>query len=163
MNGIVRMCDISFDKELFLNFNTGTVLDKLLKLASSRETFAGGFHKFEEKALEACSTAVSLRELGLVNAGLRGPLIGLSPKVAAGIAPYEECRKHLFERGINVKGIEKQVKTGLTWWQLFNRLTEFATHSPCLAPDDILRGVIMKKAMSSLYAKHDIINYIEYD
>ncbi len=136
---------------------------KLLELASSGEIMGKGFLQFREKALEAMGTAVSLRELRTAYSELKGPGIGLPMQVAASIAPYQACKTHFNRRGISVAGREKRVKTDLTWWRFYNNLTNFATHTDCLAPDDNTRGRIIRMAMRRICDIHDIKTYVEYE
>ncbi len=136
---------------------------RLLELASSEDMSNRGFAWFKKKALEAMSCPVSLRELGRVREMLKCRGAGLSPQAAANVVPYDDCAAHFKNRGIDVTGREHLVKTGLTWWQLYNKLTDFATHTADLAQDDILRGRIANLATGFLGAEHDIHNYVEYE
>lgn len=138
-------------------------VDGLLAMASSNELITMGFMKFKEEALEAMSTIMSLWELGRIYELLTTPEIELPAPLAASIVPYHEKKEHFMHRGIDVAGREKLVKTDVTWWQLYNKLTNFATHTTELAPDDIVRGRIIKLAMLFIGVKHNIENYIEYE
>ncbi len=138
-------------------------IGKLLELASSKDVLNSGFMLFKEKALEAMSSVVSLRELRRTYELLKCPTIGLPQQIAADIVPYDDYTNHFNNRGIDVTGREKIVKTDLTWWQLYNKLTNFATHTTYLAEDDILRQRIINMAMGFLCNKHDISTYIDYE
>ncbi len=140
----------------------GEDVNRMMKLAMSKETIANGFIRFQRLALEAMDTQVSLRELGHLYRGLIGQKVQLSIESANEIAPYNDMVNYFETRGTDITGREQLIKTNLSWWQLYNNLTQFATHTDLLAEDDIRRTAIHQMAMQGLASKHDIKNYIEY-
>ena len=53
------------------------------------------------------------------------------------------------------------IRTNLLFWDLFNVLTEYATHNQTWTPNDNRRTILMSDAMNLLMKKRDIINYYD--
>ncbi len=136
-------------------------VSRLLQTATTEEVMMAGFHAFQAKALEAMDTQVSLRELGNVHSYLQGGRLSLTDQVASIITGYEDNIKAFEARHLTVKGRESRVKTNVSWWQLYNKMTEFASHSDVLEQEDVRRNIIFNYAMGQLFSTHDIISYIE--
>ncbi len=136
-------------------------VNRLLRVASTDAVMEAGFANFQTKALEAMETQVSLRELGNVHSALIGGRIGLPDEAVSLITGYEANLQRFDARHLVVKGIEKRVKTDVNWWGLYNRMTEFASHSNLLDENDVRRSFIFNYAMELLLGNHDITSYIE--
>lgn len=142
-------------------FNPGEV-KRIIMLAKSRELPTIGFEKYKQKALEAITTPCSLGELRLLHGRLQRIGANLHPEVIDGIIPYIEYDNHFKSRGVDTKHQGPIIKTDITAWQLFNRLTDFASHTELLEQYDSTRHVIQNMATTFLKADRDIKQYIEY-
>lgn len=135
---------------------------RIIKLARSRELQQIGFENYRKKALESMDTFCSLRELRSVSRRLVGSNTGLTEESVETIVPLKEYEEHFKSRGIDTKRQESVIKTGTTIWQLYNNLTDFASHTELLPYEDSTRHVIMNTASDFMKSKHDIQQYIEY-
>lgn len=136
-------------------------VNRLVQQACSQQMQEHNVELFKQRALSAQDSFASLRELRAPWSWLNKNLT-LADEVVSEIVPYTEYEQHFATRGINTKQLEAQIKTDITIWQLFNNLTQFATHTTLLAPDDVKRNDIGNMAFNLLTTKHDITNYIEY-
>lgn len=134
--------------------------NRLVQQARSPQMLEHNVELFKQRVLTAQDTFASLRELRGSWSWLHENL-ALADEAVGEIVPYTEYEQHFASRGVNTKQLEAQIKTDITIWQLFNRLTQFATHTTLLAPDDVKRNDIGNMAFNLLIAKHDITNYIE--
>lgn len=163
-NGITRQ-----EKRLLNTAYTLSSIDsnRLVQQASSHEMMTHNVNLFKQRAGAAQNTYASLRELCGPWSWMKNYL-GMTFEGIAPIVPYEEYEvpeeyyRFFRAQGINTRRMDAQIKTGITIWQLFNNLTQFATHDPTLAPEDVRRYDIRHMAFNLLTAKHDITNYIEY-
>lgn len=153
--------DIVARKQSKLQSFTPSEVSRLITLAKSRTLPKIGFQTYEEKALEAMETHCSLAELKSLSHSLTGHNCGISPQTVDSFLPTRQYEKHFAARGIDVKQKARLIKTDLTAWDVFNRLTAFASHTTLLAPEDGARSHILNAASRFLQAERDIKHYIE--
>ncbi len=136
--------------------------EKMIKIACDHDVRQYTFERFRVNALEAMRTTVSLKELRVVYGMLKGHGMMLPEEIASAVVPYNGYLEHFEKMGVDVKQKMNLVKTDINWWELYNRLTRFATHNTFMKPNDIARSHINTVAAELLYDNHDIKNYIEY-
>ncbi len=134
---------------------------RILAAATSDRVLMSGFEDFRQKVYDAMQTKVSLRELTGVHKFLTRGRLALPAEVVAPITMLEDNRRRFEARGVHMAGNEERIKTDVGWWELYNRLTAFATYNTIMEPHDIRRNTIASYAMTQLMKDHDIISYIE--
>ena len=130
-------------------------LGRLLEL---NEVFAPLKRETEKMLLSArqsMRTTASVRELGVAVKLLNEH--GLAPEDSNQIIPYERTKK-LYERaGYKTDSAHMaQAKSKMTMWELFNKLTFFATHNQLWSAQDIRRTSLMESSIVMLMREHDI-------
>lgn len=139
---------------------TSSKLTTLIKVSKNEEIIHAGLEQFKKKAREAIETFVSLRELTRIYGFLQAFNTRVPEAILDQLVPYKEIANKFKMRGINLSGREHLAMSHLNWWDLYNDLTEFATHNEYMPQDDLARNRIAQFAMNSLLDKHDIKNYI---
>ena len=131
-------------------------MSSILGIAKNGRLQADAFDKYTRKALRSMSTQASLRES-----------VGCSMLLAECGIPEELCEQ-LFssneEQDLCLrKGYDKQdfnrVISKHTIWELYNCLTQIATHDIAYLQSDGRRSLILNEAGNLLQKKHDITSY----
>lgn len=135
---------------------------RLIEMANDNQLAYNGFEHFRQKALQAIDTYCSLRELRTISNRLTGPGAKITQQIAEAIVPLREYDEHFTQRGIDTKRYGSIIKTDITVWQLYNILTDFASHASTLHAGDALRHTVNTIAATFLNSTHDIKQYIEY-
>lgn len=139
---------------------TSSKLTALIKVSQNEDIIYAGLKQFKEKATKAIETYVSMRELTRIYGFLKTLNTRVPETILDELVPYKEITNQYQLRGINLSGREHLAMSHINWWDLYNDLTEFATHNEYMPQDDLTRNRIAQFAMNSLLDKHDIKNYI---
>ena len=83
-------------------------------------------------------------------------------KVVAEIAPYEREAQKYAAIGYDLeKYPTNQMKASMSFWELYNSLTSFATHTEAWSESDNRRSTIQGEAVSMLMRDRDIKTYFD--
>jgi hypothetical protein len=150
-NGVVQRVNQKIAKVYSLSSGD---INKLLNLAI-RKTLGNGFSLYKTKVLQAIETSASLSEMMyafklLVNNGLQ-------KEEADRVIPYETLHSSL--KTNNVK--PTRIKTSFSLWDIYNRLTDFSSHTELWEATDPRRSNIVFRSGLLLDKKPDIVNYME--
>lgn len=136
---IIKMRDLQFDPGLFVNYQSGTVLELL-------------------HARIAMKSTASVRGLGTAVKILKEH--GINETQANTILSYSDIRSEYENAGyvMNSENIS-HAKSDKTVWEVFNMLTFFASHNDVWSSSDIRRANLMGSAIQFLMKNRDIIEY----
>lgn len=145
-----------------INDISSSSLKKLLELPKDHKAMIFNFETLQKNALIAQKTVASLSEVKEANKILTA--IGIQSSVAEEIAPITYLMELYEAAGYNVKHISREqgagFKSNILFWDLFNRLTYFATHSDLWEENDIRRHVLMSRSFQFLTSERDIQAYV---
>ncbi|MDO4930604.1 MAG: hypothetical protein Q4E59_05670 [Bacteroidales bacterium] len=113
--------------------------------------------EIKENALIANASTASLNELFLARRMMLRN--GVEDAVAEDVTGFNATSEMYKQAGVE-HGHSERMMSQITVWQLFNRLTDFASHTEIMAPDDIRRTDLMQGAMRLLFSERDIKQYI---
>jgi len=130
-----------------VNYLTDNVIAKL----------AAGFDSFQENILNAASTSASLAENSFAFNLLKNN--ELDVKQANEIVPYTTMMEGLKDKNAN----QRNIKTPFSIWEIYNRLTDFASHNTVWEDSDPRRSKIIFQSAHLLTKKPDIVNYTELE
>ena len=132
-------------------------IKKMLDLPQAR--FAGkNFLSFRDKAYEAMETRASMSEMRHTQQLLAAN--GVDAETAEMVIPYQSD-----VNAYNAAGFSQydpsQAKGSIGEWELFNRLTFFASHNEIWADDDNRRIALMSASVAFLRRPRDIKEYVD--
>lgn len=135
-----------------------TNIAKMLALPRTAFMIAN-FDKLRNNALLAMQTGASMSEIKAVDRLLSR--YGVEQDIANEIAPYEQlCGMHQ-AAGYDTQHLPiQQVRSGINMWELINRLTAFASHTPVWEAEDNRRSGLMMESVKLLNRPRDIKEYI---
>lgn len=137
-------------------------VNKLLELPKNNKVMNFNFRVLQENALIAQRTVASLSEVKEANKILL--TLGVESSVADAIAPINYLVKLYEAAGYNVNHIKlnqgTRYKSDILFWDLFNRLTHFASHTTQWEENDIRRHALMSKSFQFLNSARDIQEHI---
>ncbi len=135
-------------------------ISAMLNIPNNREMLESAYRRFETKALAAMETRASLAELSKTSKMLSGYMV--DSKQVKEIAPFEDELQRYVNFGYNVeKHPLNQMKASMTYWELYNSVTAFASHTEGWDDADNRRGNIQGEAFSMLMKERDIKAYID--
>lgn len=131
---------------------------KMIELPGNGRILDGSFEEFRDKAVEAMNTRASMAELLKVSRLLGENYVNAETQQR--IAPFEEMRRLYADKGYDVSNYRlKEMKSGVGVWDLYNGVTEYATHNSEWKESDVRRGHLQREAIRFLMAKRDIRTY----
>ena len=135
---------------------------KLLELPENHNVMNFNFEILQENALIAQRTVASLSEVKEANKMLLS--MGVENAIADEIAPINYLMELYETAGYRVRHIKRDIgseyKSDILFWDLFNRLTHFASHTTQWEENDIRRHVLMSKSFQFLNTPRDIQEYV---
>jgi hypothetical protein len=134
-------------------------INHLINLSKDKAARNKDFMKFRKAAIQARNTYASLRELNTCQQLLLG--CSVEDYIVEDIFHYNDLIKICKEKEINAKVQAPFIRTSSTIWELYNELTDFASHNDSLDKGDYRRGKILDGARDFLNHKYDIITYID--
>lgn len=141
------------------SLDTGAI-QSILSIPQNRDMLESAYTRFSNKALLAMETRASLAELGKASKLLSEHMV--DSKVVAEIAPYEREAQRYAAIGYDLeKYPTNQMKASMSFWELYNSLTSFATHTEAWAESDNRRSTIQGEAVSMLMRDRDIKTYFD--
>lgn len=133
--------------------------NKLLAIPENKKLINLNWEKHLDAAVIAHHTEASLAEVKHANRLLIG--LGVEPDIAEEIAPIAMLLGLYISSGLNnVHNNGKIYKSNINFWELYNRLTHFASHTQLWSDNDIRRNILMNESMDFLTKKRDITEYI---
>ena len=86
---------------------------------------------------------------------------GVEQDIAQEIAPYEQLLGMYQAAGYDAQHFPiNQARSGINMWELINRLTAFASHTPVWEAEDNRRSGLMMESVKLLNRPRDIKEYI---
>lgn len=133
-------------------------IDGLMGIPSKREFIDYSFGLFQNEAERAMATPASMWELRAVNWMLRDFMIPDEEREK--IAPFYTDIEAYKQKGFGLPSLElKNTVSSVNSWDLYNRLTAFATHTDFWKPDDLSRDILRQNAAAFLRKPRDIKSY----
>lgn len=134
------------------------VVKKILEIPKRNELLEDSFERFTSKALEAMDVRASMAELKLVSGKL--DLYLVDRESSSRIAPYTEQLQLYADSGYRCDPSElREMKAGMSVWDLYNGITDYASNNPLWEADDNRRGMLQEEAVAFLMKQRDIRNY----
>ena len=134
------------------------VVKKILEIPKRNELLEDSFERFTSKALEAMEVRASMAELKLVSGKL--DLFLVDRESSSRIAPYTEQLQLYADSGYRCDPSElREMKAGMSVWDLYNGITDYASNNPLWDADDNRRGMLQEEAVAFLMKQRDIRNY----
>lgn len=145
-----------------INDIAASSVKKLIEIPADQKAMNFNFEILQENALTAQRTVASLSEVKEANKLLLS--MGVENAVAEEIAPIQYLMDLYEAAGYKVRHINRDLgaefKSDILFWDLFNRLTNFASHTPHWEETDIRRHALMSKSFQFLNAPRDIQEYV---
>lgn len=133
-------------------------ISAMVDLPGNRELLSCAFERFRGKALEAMEVRASMAELKLVADKLDDFLV--DSRSAMAIAPYGDQLQMYANAGYDpTPGMMKQMKAGMSVWELYNSVTDYASNNTVWPEDDNRRGMLQMSAFNFLLRERDIKKY----
>ena len=134
-------------------------VNRMLTLPGSK-VMDKGFEEFRNVALSAINTRTSMNELKYVSLMLERS--GLDAQEVEKVAPYRKELQEYADRGYDI-GRHNAATTlaSMTVWNLYNSITEFASHNEIWPEDDSRRMAVCEAAVNFLFRERDIKNYTD--
>jgi len=129
-------------------------LQEAIRMIKERAIFAAGTDSLIQMVTRARESRISLREMSQMKKLLFG--LGISEEQSESLIPYQRCIDDYKTAGIGIKSTEFTKGPG-TIWEYYNVLTDFASHSEAMNPDDIRRGMLLDGAFRFISKTPDII------
>ena len=132
---------------------------KIMNLPRRAELLEESFGRFRVKALEAMAVRASMAELKEVSGKLDKYLV--DTEASARIAPFAQQLQAYADIGEDC-GDLREMKAGMSVWDLYNGVTDFASNNAVWDTDDNRRGMLQREALTFLMKQRDIRNYKEF-
>ena len=130
----------------------------ILNIPRSPELLEESFGRFSNKALEAMAVRASMAELKAVSQKLDRYLV--DSESSSMIAPYTEQLQMYADNGYRCDPYElREMKAGMSVWELYNGVTDYASNNTLWDRDDNRRGMLQEEALTFLMKQRDIRNF----
>lgn len=155
-NGAVKRI---YGEKAHINSLNEKDIRKMIALADNGYADAH-FNSFIEKAYDSMETRASISELHYVHNLLLNN--GVDEQTAKMVAPYQDDINAYNAAGYDTRHFAiAQAKSSIGAWDLFNRLTFFASHNEIWSGDDNRRFNLMSASVTFLRRPRDIKQYID--
>lgn len=135
------------------------IIRSLLSLPQNHGFMEHNYNQLTSNARMAMNTAASLAEVRKVAKLLRR--YGVDDQTIDDMAPFLQLSDYYSSAGYDLKVYPaNQAMSDMTMWELFNRITWFASHSPEWAEEDNRRSGLMIDSVRLLSQPRDIKKYI---
>jgi len=147
-------------KEARIHTLQAAQISAMLNIPNNQQMLQSSFDHFTSKALAAMDTRASLAELSKTSKMLSSYMV--DSKQVKEIAPFEDELQRYVNFGYNVdKYPLNQIKASMSYWELYNSVTAFASHTEGWDDTDNRRDHIQGEAFSMLMKERDIKAYID--
>ena len=138
--------------------------DKIIQqfLGTTQEVINQGFTRYSERVLFAMKNKISLSELQFAYNALQKT--GLQDHLAEEIIPYNETLDKARLQGLPEKTINLHkylIATNFNMWNIYNRLTTFASHNEIWDKTDAKRQKVLTSASTLLNKAPDIKQFMQ--
>ncbi len=130
---------------------------KHLKRIKERIEVGKDFERFKEKVIVAQQSQTSLKELERVHKFMSQ--IITDKKQLEELFPYSDEAMAYISAGYDLDRSSAKIVSHLKVWDLYNRLTAFATHNPIEQNSNLHSSDILFEAQHLLYKNRDIEHY----
>ena len=134
-------------------------MTRIINFVKNKEFASIGIERFGNLLSRASSSRISLAEMGHAQKLLIG--LGVDNQMAEQLVPYNAVRQAYETAGYYSKEKERLIKGDDTIWNIYNVLTEFATHNQLWDDSDHRRVDLMNGAVKMLERKPDIQTYYD--
>jgi len=139
------------------SLDTGSV-KSMLEIPSNTKMLQKAFDGFAAPALEAMQARASVGEVKAIASMLIEHRV--DDTVIRDIAPADRYISAYEEKGFPVdRDSLRRMKTDLNVWDIYNKVTDFASNNVMWDGDDNRRGSLMLQATKFLRKERDIVNY----
>lgn len=156
-NGMVRKIQTHHSAITTLDANS---ISAMLSLPQDITMLKEAFEDYSNNAKIAINSRASLHELALASKMLEKQ--NVDPETIKKIAPYGDELNTYIRAGYNTKEFNtKEAVSSMNVWNLFNEITQFASHNTDWAENDDRRSKLQADAIDYLRRPRDIRNYID--
>ena len=142
-----------------MNLFDASSMRNMLALPQHRVFSNENLQKIKNSAILAMKTDASVREVQTVNRLLKH--YGVEENKTEEIAPYHQLLDAYTSAGYDLKHFPlTMMHSDITMWELFNRLTAYATHTTDWKANDNRRSGLMMESLQLLNRPRDIKQYI---
>ena len=134
----------------------------ILSIPKDEDMLNSAYNGFVTNALTAIKTRASISELQAVSKLLEKYLV--SKDAARQIAPYGDEMEYYINSGYTTNGkwfSPHEALASMTVWELFNDVTQYATHNTEWSKDDNRRTMLQGEIVQFLNRSRDIKTYID--
>lgn len=132
----------------------------ILSIPQDTRMLSRSYGKFADMARTAMNTRASLSELHSVSRMLERFAVG--EESSKKIAPYEEELNFYENAGYGLHGFKpREALASMKVWDLFNRVTKYASHTTEWAENDNRRAMLQGEAVDFLSRPRDIKTYVD--
>ena len=134
-------------------------VSRFMMLSGNDKYLHTDFSRFSDKAVEAIKTRASMAELKRVSGILEDHFV--DKDTISRIAPFSEMSRRYADAGYNINSAAglREMKAGMNVWELYNKLTDYASNNKDWKPKDPRRGYLQHDALNFLMTARDIKHY----
>lgn len=148
---------ISTHQMMHANSLDDSSISRLLAINSDNFILKHNTNVMIENARLAMTTPASVHELGLASRAMH--LLGVEDEVVK-IVPYQENYSRYEQAGFPTDAAsQRRSISNITVWELFNRMTYFASHNEIWDTKNLNRSLLMSKSTDLLNQKRDIYEF----
>lgn len=134
-------------------------INRIFGLLSNQAIMNKNFLNYKKHIVKAIGTQASIAELKYAFKTLLK--CNVNEDDINTIIPFQKEYEHYKNRGFNISKIGNRAKSSLSIWDVYNKLTEFASHTKRWLPDDYRRCLIIDHSNHLLLKQPDIVTYAE--
>lgn len=148
---------ISTHQMMHANSLDDSSISRLLAINSDNFVLKHNTNVMIENARLAMKTPASVHELGLASRAMH--LLGVEDEVVK-IVPFQENYSRYEQAGYPTDAAsQRRSISNITVWELFNRMTYFASHNEIWDTKNLNRSLLMSKSTDLLNQKRDIYEF----
>jgi hypothetical protein len=156
-NGMIEKISIPRAKITALDDKS---LRGILSIPQDNNLLKRSYNRFSDMARTAMNTRASLSELHSVSKMLERFAVG--EESSKKIAPYDEELNFYLNSGYGLHGFKpREALASMKVWELFNRVTQYASHTTDWAENDNRRTMLQGEAVDFLRLPRDIKTYVD--
>ena len=155
-NGAIETIQHSLSR---INNITDIKINEFMLSPSNSRTIKHNIDRMKKIAHESSQTMASLSEVKWGQRLLTRH--GVPEDLAEQLMPYTQLLNQYKEHGYSNHLSMTNAKSNLVMWDLYNNLTEFATHTSLWAENDNRRSSLMQQSVAMLQKRRDIQPYVD--
>lgn len=135
-------------------------ISAMLDIPNNMELLNETCKRFENSAVNAMETRASLAELSKASKMLIDNMV--DSKIVYEVAPFDDELQRYASAGFNVEKIPlTRMKASMSFWELYNSMTAFASHTETWEETDNRRSSIEGEAFQMLMRERDVKTYVD--